>query len=61
MERNDAQHAFLSILESLDPLSTTELVVQEALHGNLNLVALTNAGFKRVETLRFLTLVLSRN
>lgn len=55
MERNDAQHAFLSILESLDSASTTELVVQEALHGHLNLAALTNAGFKRVETLRFLT------
>ena len=54
-QRNDAQHAFLSILESLDPSSTTELVVQEALHGHLNLAALTNAGFKRVETIRFLT------
>jgi hypothetical protein len=53
--RNDAQHAFLSILESLDPASTTEVVVQEALHGNLNLAALHNAGFKRVETVRFLT------
>lgn len=54
-QRNDAQHAFLSLLESLDPDVTTELVVQEALHGHLNLAALTNAGFKRVETLRFLT------
>lgn len=54
IERNDAQHAFLSILESLDDHQTaTEVVVHEALHGTLNLAALTNAGFRRVQHLRF--------
>ena len=54
VERNDAQHAFLSILESLDDHQTaTEVVVHEALHGTLNLAALTNAGFRRVQHLRF--------
>ena len=53
--RNDAQHAFLSIIESLDPTETTEIVIQESLHGTLNLSALGNAGFKRIETIRFLS------
>lgn len=53
--RNDAQHAFLSIIESLDPAETTEIVIQDALHGTLNLSALGNAGFKRIETIRFLS------
>lgn len=51
--RNDAQHAFLSLLEGLDAPTTKEIVVKEALYGSLNLAALTNAGFKHVETLRF--------
>lgn len=51
--RNDAQHAFLSIIESLDPAETTEIAIQDALHGTLNLSALGNAGFKRIETIRF--------
>jgi hypothetical protein len=53
MSRNDAQHAFLSLLEGLDPAMTKEIVVKEALYGSLNLAALTNAGFKHVETVRF--------
>ena len=55
VQRNDAQHAFLSFLESLDNNDVTEVVIQDPLHGTLNLAALTNAGFKRVATLRFLT------
>lgn len=51
--RNDAQHAFHAIIESLDPDATTELVIQEALHGQLNLAVLGNAGFKRIAAIRF--------
>ena len=53
--RNDAQYVFLSLLEALDPHETTEIVIQESLNGTLNLSALVNAGFKRIETIRFLS------
>jgi hypothetical protein len=52
--RNDAQHAFHSIIESMNPEATTEIICQEALHGELNLAVLGNAGFKRVAAIRFL-------
>jgi hypothetical protein len=52
--RNDAQHAFHNMIELLEPEATTELVITEALHGELNLAALGNAGFKRIAAIRFM-------